>query len=259
MRKARKLVLLIVAALAATAAMAAPASAVPSPNGDYEQDNWKRVSVKAFHVGNNNWQTCPATTYITNPEMWCKKDSGSFTWRTQITDGTGNGTIDWNCIGAALRFHLAADGTTLIGNGTPWYNPGYYSDFCSRYYPVSYATAPEEQTALTGQICKHIPTGTFYIGQGLVTKGRLAATSTLYWNSFARLTGNPYYFSPTGTYPLGTGLQTAHLAVGSPTAYQTMDGAPGTLASGVRQYFEFPFHNTLLTPNTTPCGWAGLT
>jgi hypothetical protein len=258
MRSMKRLALLTIAALAMAAMMATTASAVPSPNGDSEQDNWKRVTVKAYSPAINNWANCPGNTYPSHPV--CKKDSGSFTWHTQITDGSGNGTIDWDCRNAALTVNVAFDGTTLIGDATPWYNPGYYSDFCSRYYPLSYASAPAEQAALTGQICKHVPTGTFYIGQGLVTKGHLSVNPTLYWNSFARLTGNPYYFSPTNTYPLGTGLQTARLAVGSPTAYQTRDGAPGTLASsGTRQYFEFPFHNTLLTPNTTPCSWAGLT
>jgi hypothetical protein len=259
MRKVRKLVLSIVTALTIFTLTAASASAVVSPNGDTEQDNWKAISnVKAFNYGNNTWSGCSVT--LPAP-AYCKRSSGEFTWHNRWIQSPGN-VRNYPCVGASMTINLGGSGNTLISSADWTFDPYLeQSSYCWAYEPYDYTTNPAQQAALSGSICKHVPTGTFWLSQGIVVGDRTPPGPILYWQpTFARLTGNPYYFSATGSYPVGTGLQTAHLAVGSSTSYQAMGGAPASSTPGESsQYFEFPFHNVLLTPSTTACGWSGLT
>jgi len=239
--------LLVGAMLAIGAMTAASAAAVVSPNGDSELDNWKRVSVKGFDYTDNSWKLCGAD--VVKASTWCQiKGSGNWEWQFRSALAPPDTDI---CRLQKMLYHLTGDGRTMLADAEwTWFE--FENPFrCKEMRPVSYAFRPAEQPYFSGEICKHTPSGQFYLNQGFLIAPRpgVQKSGEIWSPSFGLLTGGPY---------LSTGLQVMRLEYGTTEAFQAQGGSP-TPALGWNQHMGHPFHNVLLTPNSTPCGWAGLT
>jgi hypothetical protein len=267
-RYLRNLVLLTAAALAISAMATTSASAIVSPNGDQELDNWKSlVSVKGYRLSADGttatWELCPGLPATT------AGGPGNSKCRTTVNESSseGEGNFWWHFKGVdvldpvcttEMKLHFGSTGKTLIYDAE-WWAGGF--DFCRQWFePASYASDPSLQANVSGQICKHVPSGTFWLRQGIVLNATWPGVADLIWNpTFAAINGYPYHFSPTNTYPYGIGLQTDTMSVGTPTQYQEQDGSPSD-GSGKRQHIPpVKIANLLLTPAATACPWPGLT
>jgi hypothetical protein len=276
MRYLRNLLLLIATALAASAMATASASAdsfppspVASPNGDNEQDNWKTVTgLKGYRLSvdktNGFYENCPAEPATTPPP------ANYSACRTTVTNpANGDWRFDWYwrngtslseaCHNSSMTLHFSFYGKTLIYDAD-WDSNGQMTR-CWWVQPADYLTHPSLQTNLSGQICKHVPSGTFWLRQGIVLEH--APNDNEHWTpTFAALSGYPYYFSQTNTYPHGVGLQTDTMSVGTPTQYQDWGGAPDTTPNDWGMSQRIPpvkIANVLITPSASACTWPGLT
>jgi hypothetical protein len=261
-RHLRNLVLLTAAALAISAMAATSATAIVSPNGDTELDNWKQpTNVKGYRSADGTtgtYEFCPAVS--TAPP------SGYYACKATVTTPSGSSQFNWNyrspgtsvTCGAWMKLHFGVFGQTLIYEAD-WFNSGAFTR-CGTWDPASYTTHPALQTSLSGQICKHVPSGTWWLRQGIVLADRGYGFGDEYWApTFAAIQGNPWYYALNNHYPYGVGLQTDTMSVGTSAQYQKSDGSPEN-GTGMSQHIPpVKIANVLLTPSATGCPWPGLT